>query len=456
MSEVSYKWAREDFGDEYMRMYPESHDKVKQYRERNDGRFGMAVKDVTIVVTEDCNLRCSYCYQHDKNCEHRLTKETACRIVDTLFEEDARNNRYLNPAIAQALILDFIGGEPLLEIETISYFMRYFKWKALALNHRWAIHYMISISSNGTLYDNPEVQKFLTIHRGRVSLGITLDGSKELHDTCRRYPDGRPSYDIVAAAVKRCQRDFDQSRLTKLTLAPANIRHLYGAVKNLYESFNFEGVHANCVYEKGWTNEHAQIMYRQMRQLADWMIDEEVYKTFYCSLFSPIIGRPMDEDDNLNWCGGTGCMLAFTTQGHITPCVRYTRFNLNDAQPEVRIGDIETGIANTPEYRAVIDNLDSFTRRSQSTDECFTCPIASGCGWCSAYNYEIYGTPNKRATFICPTHKARVLANGYYWNKLYRKLSLADRLACHVPREWALEIVPEGEYEELLALAEEA
>ncbi|MEG2136087.1 MAG: hypothetical protein RR150_08365, partial [Clostridia bacterium] len=85
-----------------------------------------------------------------------------------------------------------------------------------------------------------------------------------------------------------------------------------------------------------------------------------------------------------------------------------------------------------------------------------TCPIASGCGWCSAYNYEIYGTPNKRATFICPTHKARVLANGYYWNKLYRKLSLADRLACHVPREWALEIVPEGEYEELLALAEEA
>ena len=65
------------------------------------------------------------------------------------------------------------------------------------------------------------------------------------------------------------------------------------------------------------------------------------------------------------------------------------------------------------------NKLEQITRRSQSTDECYNCPIASGCSWCSAYNYEIYGTPNKRTTFICPMHKARVLANIYYWNKTY-------------------------------------
>jgi hypothetical protein len=50
--------------------------------------------------------------------------------------------------------------------------------------------------------------------------------------------------------------------------------------------------------------------------------------------------------------------------------------------------------------------------------------VAKGCGWCSAYNYEEFGTINKRTTYICIMHKARVLANNYYWNKLYKKLNI--------------------------------
>ena len=38
----------------------------------------------------------------------------------------------------------------------------------------------------------------------------------------------------------------------------------------------------------------------------------------------------------------------------------------------------------------------------------------------------IFGTANKRATYICKMHKARVLANYYYWNKLYQKLDMDD------------------------------
>ena len=62
------------------------------------------------------------------------------------------------------------------------------------------------------------------------------------------------------------------------------------------------------------------------------------------------------------------------------------------------------------------------TRCSQSTDECINCPIAAGCAWCSAYNYEYFGELNKRATFICIMHKARALANVYFWNKYYRAI----------------------------------
>jgi len=31
---------------------------------------------------------------------------------------------------------------------------------------------------------------------------ITIDGNKDLHDTCRLFPDGKGSYDIVHRAVE--------------------------------------------------------------------------------------------------------------------------------------------------------------------------------------------------------------------------------------------------------------
>lgn len=44
----------------------------------------------------------------------------------------------------------------------------------------------------------------------------------------------------------------------------------------------------------------------------------------------------------------------------------------------------------------------------------------------TAYNYAEFGTPNKRATYICKMHKARVLANYYYWNKLFKVENITD------------------------------
>ena len=109
---------------------------------------------------------------------------------------------------------------------------------------------MSSISINGTLYFTPSMQRFMTLFNGRVSLTLTLDGNKELHDACRRYPDGRPSYNIVAKATAHCQHVFGQATDTKLTIAPANVMYLAEAVKNLHDNFDFHGVHAKDVYKR--------------------------------------------------------------------------------------------------------------------------------------------------------------------------------------------------------------
>lgn len=449
-----WKDSSKQFQDEFIEMYPESLTKLLEGNKLLGREMIGACKSVTIVVTEDCSLRCSYCYQHNKNSHNVMSRETARKTVDMLFDAYYNGNSYLNEYNAQGIIFDFIGGEPLLEIELIDYFMKYFRWKAVQLNHPWAIKHMASISTNGIAYLDEKVQRFIWKNRGRLSITITIDGNKELHDSCRRFPDGSPSYDIVAKSMKRHVKMAHEST-TKLTLAPANIKYTFEAIKNLYEEFHLDGVFANCVFEEGWEYSDATILYEQLKLLADWMLDNDIEKDFYCTLFQIDIGEALPPYQDTNWCGGTGSMLSITPNGFIQPCLRYTDFNLNYAQPEIRIGHIDRGICTLESEQKVVKELDSITRKSQSTEECFNCPIASGCAWCSGYNYEVYGTPNKRATFICPMHKARVLANMYYWNKIFRKYNIDKRINMNCPKEWALQIINEEEYNMLVDLTKQ-
>ncbi len=73
---------------------------------------------------------------------------------------------------------------------------------------------------------------------------------------------------------------------------------------------------------------------------------------------------------------------------------------------------------------------------------------------CSAYNYQVFGTVDKRATFICEMHKARSLANVYYWNKVYEKEGSNKRFQMHCPEEWAVPIIGDEEYSYLLKLSQ--
>ncbi len=116
---------------------------------------------------------------------------------------------------------------------------------------------------------------------------------------------------------------------------------------------------------------------------------------------------------------------------------------------------VDYGISVTDKEKEWIQCMNCVNRRTESSDECFYCPIAEGCSWCSAYNYQVFGTPDSRATYICDMHKARSLANVYFWNKYYDSKGYDKVFSMHCPKEWALQIVSESEYEMLLNLSDQ-
>ena len=432
----------EQYADVMPRLYPE------QFAEMPNGEK-RAVMSVTFQVTDGCNLNCSYCYQIHKG-KKVISIDTAKQAIEDLL---SGTMGYCNADKNPALCLEFIGGEPFLVIDEIEEIYEYFLKRTIELKHIWAINHFIGITSNGVLYFDPKVQNFLRKYKGKIGLSITLDGNQELHDSCRRFPDGSPSYEHAIAAIKHWT-DQGLYMGSKITIAPGNVKYLASAVKHMIE-LNYEDIHANCVFEKGWELHHALTLYEQLKELADYFIENNYFIDRYFRMFDHKGFQPLLEEDNNNWCGGDGRMLAISPDGYYYPCLRFMETSLGENQIEFVIGEVGRDIGEEEVWQERVQCLYDITRKSQSTDECYNCPVARGCSWCTAYNYQENGTPNSRCTYICDMHKATSLANVYYWNKLFQTLDVDFYFEMYLPKEDCVKIVGEDEYNLLYALSQE-
>ena len=372
-------------------------------------------KNITFIVTKDCQLACKYCYLVGKNSKERMSWEVAKQAVDYILchESDFKE---------ESVIWDFIGGEPFLEIELIDRICDYIKKEMYVRNHHWFDSYRFSFSTNGINYHDSKVQRFIEKNHLHLSIGITIDGTKFKHDLNRVYKNSeRGSYDDVVRNIPLWQSQFPGAG-TKVTISSEDLPYIEESVIHLF-SLGIHEVNINCVFENVWKEGDDKIFENQLIQLADKIIDGGLYHDNTCSFFSETIGKPLDKLlQNQNWCGA-GMMLAVDAKGIFYPCTRFAQYSLRDKKAWT-IGTVNDGIDKNK-----IRGFLCLDRCTQSNQECMDCEVASGCAWCQGENYDAADTPTayQRATAICKMHKARVRANNYYWNKLYRKLELEGK-----------------------------
>ena len=128
---------------------------------------------VELMVTQDCNLTCSYCYQQDrlynKNHMSDIVKEQTITFINNLNFP---------------CTVTFYGGEPLLNYETIIYFL-----EKLRGDNTY------SIITNGTLLSKSVIDELSK--KGIKDCQITIDGNRDVHDKRRHYKDKRGSFDDI-------------------------------------------------------------------------------------------------------------------------------------------------------------------------------------------------------------------------------------------------------------------
>ena len=379
-------------------------------------------KSITFIVTKDCQLACKYCYLVGKNTKERMTWDVAKQAIDYILDHESDMSE-------ESVIWDFIGGEPFLEIDLIDKICDYLKVEMFRRNHHWFNSYRFSFSTNGINYATDKVQHFIKKNHEHLSIGITIDGTKRKHDLNRIWKtaemekgivpkpeEEKGSYDDVVKNIPLWLKQFPGAG-TKVTISSADIPYIKESVLHLY-SLGIHEVNINCVFEDVWKEGDDKRFEEQLTELADAIIDGGYYTDFACSFFTEQMGKPMDcQNENQNWCGA-GRMLAVDAEGNFYPCTRFAQYSLRSKKAWI-IGNVHNGIDKN-RLRPFL----TLDRCTQSTKECIDCEVASGCAWCQGENYDAADTPTvyQRSTAICKMHKARVRANNYYWNRLYRKL----------------------------------
>ncbi len=141
----------------------------------------------TVVLTLRCNFKCLYCHASVVGIEETdkdMSVATAKAVVDLIFESPS-----------PTLMIEFQGGEPLLNWPVVKFIVQYAKEKNK--HRKRALHF--GLISNFSLLDDEKID-FLIAHG--VSFCTSLDGPKDLHDKNRIYLGGN-SHESVLAGLRK-------------------------------------------------------------------------------------------------------------------------------------------------------------------------------------------------------------------------------------------------------------
>lgn len=147
-----------------------------------------------------CNMRCKYCFYHDVS-ENRSQASYGRMSMETLEDLVKRAFDFAEYTCSFA----FQGGEP--TFAGLEFFQRLTELEKKYNQKKVKVQY--SIQTNGTLVDDRWAEFFA---RNHFLVGLSLDGTREVHDAMRVDAEGKGTFDRVmktAAILEKYRVDFN-------------------------------------------------------------------------------------------------------------------------------------------------------------------------------------------------------------------------------------------------------
>lgn len=323
--------------------------------------------NLVIWMTEECNLRCSYCYETKQ--PKSFDTEAVKARVEVLFEEGMMDWG------ADSYRISFFGGEPLLEFEAMTDFIAWLEGLVPKA-------FQYSITTNGTLI-TPAVAEYLA--NKRFGMLFSIDGDREA------MAARSDSYDASIAGFTHLQT-VGMTPEANMTFRPDQLgrwRENIGHVVELgFRSFNLNPL-------EGVNYDFAETL-AAFRAVFSAYMDEWLPSGIRTSSLSkPFVA--FRDGGVPHGCGAGKGFVAIAPDGEVYPCHHMVQM------PAMAIGSLR-GIL--PQHKEYWERFNP-----QQNEKCTTCLVQPYCrGSCAAVNAFTTGDLHLPYEGDCAFHKAHIMA----------------------------------------------
>lgn len=332
----------------------------------------MIMRSATIWLTENCNLKCKYCYEGQEKSRKRfdiLNISTLVSFIEREILETTESN--------DKVVISFHGGEPLMELQLMKTIISNLDKAAAKRN----ISMVYEVTTNG----NVNEQEFLEYIQNKecFRISVSLDGRKELNDLFRLTKSGESSFNKAFHFAKRLL-EMDQNPRIRMTLTPEMVEHLYeNVVFFIKEGFDMI-VTVPDFFSMGWEQSHLAKMKQQLHNIFEYCDKIPIPKPQISLLDQNFCLKQIGK------CYGGISEIQISCDGLLYPCT-YTMNN-----KKYCIGDIWEGIDKEKQ-------TDLISLYEQKNEECIGCGLESACicTRCKYLNEAILGNSTKPVPIIC-------------------------------------------------------
>ncbi len=331
-------------------------------------------------ITHKCNMNCSYCYAGE-HINLSMSDEVITSAIRFLIAEVNKKN-------INKLVVSFLGGEPLLELDKIFYIQEQLLSK---VSNCVSVHFQLS--TNGLLLTE-EVMNKLVLKNTMVSL--SLDGNPETLKIQRPLA-GNPEKDyshLIQRAITAVLKHNPFSNAF-CVITPSSAKNLFENITWIYNQ-GMRFINTTLDYSGAWTEKDFKILEEQYLLLASWYKNKCAdIDHFYLSCFDERIQTRTKSPVGCNQkCSIGKFQVSISPEGIFYPCMQFVK-PIHQADKKVQLGDLTHGINKT-----TTDELQE--KIISEKPECSECQIKDRCStWCSCINYASTRRVEKASPVAC-------------------------------------------------------
>ncbi|MCK5800568.1 MAG: radical SAM protein [Deltaproteobacteria bacterium] len=332
------------------------------------------ISDLTLVLTERCNMNCAFCYVPKQ--ARSMPVDLALEAVDWLVDQAPKGSQ---PSIG------FFGGEPLLAADLLN--------KVVAHGRkRRGDDIRFTMPTNGTLVDREAAD---ALERGGVELALSVD------DATVSAKGGEQH--TLAGVEENLEQLRRFAPTVRVTVTPDNVENLFETIIRIYQA-GFQKIMHQPALEVAWPQEALETWRAQHEALADWSCERLARGEAIPELvvLEGIIARLGGQAQG--YCGAGVRMGAVDPEGRVFACYR----SVYDPQADrLVLGHLREGWVNEP-LIAAYAKLHPH-RAKPEEGSCQTCPARDGCtAYCPAMGHALLGDLRAVPANACHLMKIQV------------------------------------------------